>query len=94
LTRVTLPNFRIAAARRVEGGQTQLLEKQSDEQQIAAERDAIIRKTHKVLNPEGAFLVYQVSGAVGPHLQRVFSNVDRDYEPLNLLPAKLFYCVP
>jgi phospholipid N-methyltransferase len=60
----------------------------------AAERDAIIRKTHKVLNPEGAFLVYQVSGAVGPHLQRVFSNVDRDYEPLNLLPAKLFYCVP
>ena len=60
----------------------------------ATERDTIIRKTHKVLNPRGAFLVYQVSGAVGPHLQRVFSNVDRDYEPLNLLPAKLFYCAP
>jgi phospholipid N-methyltransferase len=58
------------------------------------ERDAIISKTHKILNPEGAFLVYQVSGAVGPHLKRVFSNVDRDYEPLNLLPAKLFYCEP
>ena len=60
----------------------------------ANERDSIIRKTHKLLNSEGAFLVYQVSGAVGPHLQRVFSNVARDYEPLNLLPAKLFYCAP
>lgn len=60
----------------------------------AGERDAIIRKTHKILNPGGAFLVYQVSGAVEPHLQRVFSNVDRDFEPLNILPARLFYCVP
>lgn len=60
----------------------------------APERDSIIAKTHKLLNPDGAFLVYQVSGAVGPHLQRVFSNVHRAYEPLNILPAKLFYCVP
>jgi phospholipid N-methyltransferase len=60
----------------------------------APERDAIISKTHKLLNPDGAFLVYQVSGAVGPHLQRVFSNVHRAYEPLNILPARLFYCMP
>lgn len=60
----------------------------------ACERDDIINKTQKVLRPGGAFLVYQVSGAVGPHLQRAFSTVVRGFEPVNLIPLRLFYCVP
>lgn len=55
-------------------------------------RDSIVRKTHSVLRPKGSFLVYQVSGAVLPYLERVFGNVSRDFELLNFLPARLFYC--
>lgn len=55
-------------------------------------RDAIVRKTHSVLEPDGSFLVYQFSGAVRPYLERVFSRVSRDFELLNVLPARLFYC--
>jgi len=55
-------------------------------------RDHIIRKTHSVLRPRGTFLVYQFSNAVLPHLERVFSRVSRDFELLNILPARLYYC--
>jgi len=55
-------------------------------------RDLILRKTHSVLDPEGAFLVYQFTRAVLPYLQRVFASVYQDFEPLNVMPARLFYC--
>jgi phospholipid N-methyltransferase len=55
-------------------------------------RDAILRKTHSVLHPNGAFLVYQFTRSVLPHLQQVFGLVDQDFEPLNVMPARLFYC--
>lgn len=55
-------------------------------------RDRIVRKTHAVLRPRGSFLVYQVSGAVLPYLERVFGNVARDFELLNIVPARMFYC--
>jgi phospholipid N-methyltransferase len=55
-------------------------------------RETILRKTHAVLGPDGAFLVYQFTRAVLPHLQRVFGLVDQDFEPLNVMPARLFYC--
>ncbi len=55
-------------------------------------RDTIVRKTHSVLHPNGAFLVYQFSSAVRPYLERVFSSVSREFELLNILPARLFYC--
>lgn len=57
-------------------------------------RAAILRSTRQVLRPEGAFLVYQFSPTIGPHLQRVFSSVRRSFEPLNVLPASLFFCSP
>jgi phospholipid N-methyltransferase len=56
-------------------------------------RETIVRKTHSILRPEGRFLVYQFSSAVLPHLERVFSRVSRDFELLNILPARLFFCV-
>jgi phospholipid N-methyltransferase len=56
-------------------------------------REPIVRATHGALRPQGAFLVYQFSRAVLPYLQRVFGNVHQDFEPLNILPARLFYCI-
>lgn len=55
-------------------------------------RESILRTTHAVLDPNGAFLVYQFTRSVLPHLQQVFDSVSQDFEPLNVMPARLFYC--
>jgi phospholipid N-methyltransferase len=55
-------------------------------------RDLILRKTHSVLHPNGAFLVYQFTRSVLPYLEQVFGLVRQDFEPLNVMPARLFYC--
>lgn len=57
-------------------------------------RDAVLQATRDTLRPDGAFLVYQFSRAVYPHLERVFSRVRQEFEPLNILPAHLFYSTP
>jgi phospholipid N-methyltransferase len=58
----------------------------------AAERDTILRKTVTVLEPGGAFLLYQFSARITAELQRVFGYVGRQFQPLNVLPAHLFIC--
>ena len=58
------------------------------------EREEILRSTHRALQPEGALLVYQFSPKALPDLRRIFSRVTRSFEPLNLLPAQIFYCAP
>ena len=60
----------------------------------AALREHILRKSCAVLEPGGAFLVYQFSTRVLPDLRRVFGYVRRSFEPLNVLPAHLFFCQP
>lgn len=55
-------------------------------------RDTIVRKTYSVLRPSGRFLVYQLSNAVLPYLEKVFGRVSRRIELFNVLPARLFYC--
>lgn len=55
-------------------------------------RNRILGATRAVLRPDGQFLVYQFSAKVWPDLQRVFRHVHRDFEPLNVLPAQVFYC--
>jgi phospholipid N-methyltransferase len=55
-------------------------------------RDVILRKTHSLLHPGGAFLVYQFTRTVLPYLQQVFDSIDQDFEPLNVMPARLFFC--
>jgi phospholipid N-methyltransferase len=55
-------------------------------------RDLILQKTHAVLGPNGAFLVYQFTRSVLPHLQQTFGFVHQEFEPLNVMPARLFYC--
>ena len=57
-------------------------------------RRQILTDTHKLLHPEGGFLVYQFTRTVLPYLEPVFGNVQQDFEPRNILPARLFYCTP
>jgi phospholipid N-methyltransferase len=57
-------------------------------------RERILRKTCEVLKPRGAFLVYQFSTRVLEDLKRIFGYVGRRFEPLNVLPAHLFFCQP
>lgn len=58
----------------------------------AAVRERILRNTSDALAPQGAFLVFQFSTRVLEDLQRVFHYVRRKFEPLNVLPAHLFFC--
>jgi phospholipid N-methyltransferase len=55
-------------------------------------REKVVEATHSVLSPDGSFMVYQFSRAVLPHLEKVFRKVEQEFEPLNVLPARLFYC--
>jgi phospholipid N-methyltransferase len=55
-------------------------------------RERIIRNTAESLAPAGAFLVFQFSTRVLEDLQRIFRYVRRTFEPLNVLPAHLFFC--
>jgi phospholipid N-methyltransferase len=60
----------------------------------ADQREAVLHATRAVLQPQGAFLVYQFSPMVLASLRQVFSHVRRGFQPLNMPPAQLFYCTP
>ena len=55
-------------------------------------RGRIMRESREALNPGGAVLVYQFTRAVLPYLRTYFNQVYQDFEPFNILPARLFYC--
>ncbi len=55
-------------------------------------REKIMRESREALNPGGTALVYQFTRAVLPYLRTHFRQIDQDYEPRNILPARLFYC--
>lgn len=55
-------------------------------------RRHIFLETRHMLSRDGLFVVYQYTRAVLPDLQRTFPSVDVDFEPLNILPARLFRC--
>jgi phospholipid N-methyltransferase len=57
-------------------------------------RERILEKTRDVLAPGGAFLVFQFSTRLLDDLKRVFGYVGRSFEPLNVLPAHVFFCQP
>ena len=56
--------------------------------------ESVIKATRDVLYPDGQFLVYQFSRAVQPGLERHFGHIRQDFEPLNIPPARLYYCRP
>jgi phospholipid N-methyltransferase len=60
----------------------------------AAVREKILLKSCEVLKPGGSFLVFQYSSRVFEDLKRIFRYVQRNFEPLNVLPAHLFICQP
>lgn len=55
-------------------------------------RQGIMRATSAVLHPHGVCLYYNFSSRVGPYLDRTFGKVQRDFELLNVLPARLYFC--
>lgn len=55
-------------------------------------RQRILMATRDALAHDGVFVVYQYTRAVLPDLQQVFSTVEEDFEPLNILPARVYYC--
>lgn len=55
-------------------------------------RGKIMHESREALNPGGAVLVYQFTRAVLPYLRTYFNQVYQDFEPFNILPARLFYC--
>jgi phospholipid N-methyltransferase len=55
-------------------------------------RGRIMSESRAALNPSGVVLVYQFTRAVLPYLRACFTQVNQDFEPLNILPARLFYC--
>jgi phospholipid N-methyltransferase len=59
-----------------------------------AQREHILLESRAALEPNGAFLVYQFSSRVLSDLRRIFGNVERGFELLNILPAHLFFCTP
>lgn len=52
---------------------------------------AIVRETHAVLRPGGAFVIYQYALKVLRLLQPHFASIDRDFEPVNIPPAQVFW---
>ena len=52
---------------------------------------AIAEATWDVLRPGGAFLVYQFSAKARDFMARHFRHIDEGFEPLNILPCRLFW---
>lgn len=48
--------------------------------------------TRRLLGSTGMFVVYQFTRAVLPYLERSFDQIGQSFEPLNVLPARLFFC--
>ncbi|HSU12965.1 class I SAM-dependent methyltransferase [Longimicrobium sp.] len=53
---------------------------------------AIVRATRRSLRPGGRFLVYQFSREVSRFLKPEFRDIREAFEPLNILPARLYFC--
>jgi phospholipid N-methyltransferase len=56
------------------------------------ERAEIAEQTRRVLEPGGAFLVYQFTARTLPTLRRTFGDVRRGFQLCNVPPAQLFVC--
>lgn len=52
---------------------------------------AIASATWRVIRPGGAFLVYQFSTRARDFMARHFKRIEKDFEPLNVLPCHLFW---
>jgi phospholipid N-methyltransferase len=56
-------------------------------------RLSLIAAWRSLLRPGGALVVYQFTRSALPELRRVFGQVRQEFEPLNVLPARVFKCM-
>ncbi len=54
--------------------------------------ESILNATRQVISANGAFLLYQFSPNLFSTLRRIFSDVSREFEPFNFLPAHIYHC--
>lgn len=47
----------------------------------------------RILRPGGVLVVYQFTRSALPDLKHLFGQVRQEFEPLNVLPARVFRCV-
>jgi phospholipid N-methyltransferase len=59
-----------------------------------AARRHILEQSRNLLAADGALLIYQFTGTVRPYLESSFRWVRQDIQLLNVLPARIFYCIP
>jgi phospholipid N-methyltransferase len=52
----------------------------------------ILKESRQLLQPQGAFLVYQFTKTVLPYLKASFSSVKQTFQLFNIMPARIFYC--
>ncbi|AMD01458.1 MULTISPECIES: class I SAM-dependent methyltransferase [Halomonas] len=57
-------------------------------------RERILKGSREALLPEGSMLIYQFSPKVLTDLRQVFSAVECGFEPINIPPAKVYFCRP
>jgi phospholipid N-methyltransferase len=55
-------------------------------------RDSVLRATRDTLGPDGEFLLFQYTRALEDPLEQFFGTVREEFEPLNIPPARLYYC--
>lgn len=57
-------------------------------------RERIMSESRHALDEGGEMIVYQFLRTVRPYLRRMFGRVEEEYELLNILPTRLYYCQP
>jgi phospholipid N-methyltransferase len=57
------------------------------------DRSAVLRNTYATLRDGGVMLVYQFSSRVKADLEKLFGRIHAQFEPRNILPARVFHCV-
>ncbi len=54
------------------------------------QRYRILCESKRALRPGGRFIAFQYTSSIEADLERVFGDVERDVEPLNIFPARIF----
>src|SRR5215211_7408812 len=57
------------------------------------DRRDLLAGWRRILRPGGVLVVYQFTRSVLPDLKHLFGQVRQEFEPLNVLPARVFRCV-
>lgn len=57
-------------------------------------RKQVMSESRHALEDGGEMIVYQFLRTVRPYLRRIFGRVEEEYELLNILPTRLYYCQP